>query len=230
MTPVDPVFLLIPILRAAQPADGTPGKFRPIDDIFEESTLKLCTQERFSFLKSADLSRFTALDCVRDAVKRMCDYQDLTDELIVYRYSRVKLLQYLSSKVSHLSQSVVFDTYPSLQRQLAKDGLLDLEKKELQKAGRLRIACEIVSQYLTPDLSQELIALYELAALNEYVRTLAEETIVITSARSVGNAREATNDKKRKAVTQLSNGVSKLMKVNTSGMAKISSFFKKTLK
>ncbi|KAF8520441.1 ribonuclease H2, subunit B [Hysterangium stoloniferum] len=230
MTPVDPVFLLIPILRAAQPVDGTLGKFRPIDDIFEESTLKLCAQERFSFVKSADLSQFTALDCVHDALKRMCEYQDLTDELTVYRYSRVKLLQYLSSKVAHLAQPVVFETYPSLQRHLAKDGLLDQEREALRQAGRLRVACEIVSQYLPPDLHQELIASYEYAALDEYLRKLAEETSVLTSARSAGNAKEATDDKKRKAVAQLSKGVSKLMKVNTSGMAKISSFFKKTVK
>ena len=42
-------------------------------------------------------------------------------------------MQCISTKVSRLSQSSVFDAYPSLQRQLAKNGLLDKGKDELRQ-------------------------------------------------------------------------------------------------
>lgn len=42
-------------------------------------------------------------------------------------------MQTVSAKVAHLSQPSVFNAYPSLQRQLAKNGLLDGGKDELQQ-------------------------------------------------------------------------------------------------
>ncbi|KAF8517650.1 ribonuclease H2, subunit B [Gautieria morchelliformis] len=227
MTPVDPVFLLIPILQAAQPLDGSIGNFRPADDIFEEAASKL-TQG--SAIKGQDVLRLATLDCVRGALNRICDSKEVTEELTVYRYSHSKLLQSISAKVARLSQSNVFDVYPSLQRQLAKDGLLDEGKGELRQAGRTRVACEMVSQYLPPDMTSKLIASHDFAALEAHIQALTDETNLPNPTCPTPTLKVNENEKKRKAVSQSSKGVSKLMKVNTTGMSKISTFFKKQAK
>ncbi|KAF8581587.1 hypothetical protein K439DRAFT_1647835 [Ramaria rubella] len=231
MAPIDPAFLLLPILQVAQPLDGSIGNFRPPDDIFEEAAARLSQGSKSCTIKSKDVLQLAALDCVHAALKRICDYKEITEEISVYRLSPTKLLQMIAAKVARLSQSSVFDQYPSLRRQLARDGLslLNEEKDELRQACRTRIVCEFLSQYLPPDVSNDLLALYDFTALDTHVRSLVEDITTLAPRHPVLPPK-GDNDKKRKATSQLSKGVSKLMKVNTSGMHKISSFFKKPAK
>ena len=123
--------------------DGTIGNFRPAHDIFEDAASRLSQESKASAIRGQDIVQLTTLDCVRDALKRICDskgssvvlrlllgssqsfsHKDVTEELTVYRYSHSKLMENISAKVARLSQSNEFAAYPSLQRQLAKDGLL----------------------------------------------------------------------------------------------------------
>lgn len=128
-------------------------------------------------------------------------------------------------------------------------------------AGRTQVACEIVSQYLPPDLISNLIASYEwdlcntlsigcnvlfssFTDLDAHIKAVTEEFTVLPppTTRPAAVQKKDNDEKKRKAASQLSKGVSKLMKVNTpldrrsililhqvntTGMSKISSFFKK---
>ena len=98
MTPVDPAFLLIPILEATVPVsrmvptdaalnnpvrqlDGSAGTFRPLDDIFEDAADKLCRspptvpnpKDPSTQICAGDLTQFLELDCVRSAMKRVCE-------------------------------------------------------------------------------------------------------------------------------------------------------------
>ena len=88
MTPIDPIFLLIPILQAAQPvsllnlmstllilsqADGTTGQFRPADHIFEAAASRLSTETKTSAIKCEDIMQLGTLHCVHDALRRICD-------------------------------------------------------------------------------------------------------------------------------------------------------------
>jgi ribonuclease H2 subunit B len=132
-------------------ADGTTGNFRPVDHIFEEAASKLSNGSKTAAIRGDDVMQLATLDCVHDALRRACDskgdfcalfgcstpyftiLQDVTEELSVYRFSYLKLMQSISAKVAHLSQPSVFDAYPSLQRQLAKNGLLDEGKDELRQ-------------------------------------------------------------------------------------------------
>lgn len=56
----------------------------------------------------------------------------ISNEIVVYRFSRERLLHILSLKVSHLSQSTIFRSHEILQRHLAQHALLE-EKEELQQ-------------------------------------------------------------------------------------------------
>jgi hypothetical protein len=94
MTPVDPAFLLIPILQAAHPVnsscivfitlsncstqqDGTLGTFRPADDIFEDAARKLQPSLQSHETENPDLNndilRFASMKVVKESLKRICD-------------------------------------------------------------------------------------------------------------------------------------------------------------
>ena len=60
-------------------------------------------------------------------------FSEIAPDLIVYRYSHEKLIAYLKKKAARLSESGDFDKSRTLERQLAKDGLLDDGKEELLK-------------------------------------------------------------------------------------------------
>lgn len=69
MTPIDPAFVLIPLLLAVRPADGTAGMFRPIDEVFDG------VSEKLEGVTSEDLTSLINLDCVAGAMRRICDVQ-----------------------------------------------------------------------------------------------------------------------------------------------------------
>ena len=61
--------------------DGSAGTFRPLDDIFEDAVDKLCrsppavpnTKDLSTQICADDLTQFLELDCVRIAMKRVCE-------------------------------------------------------------------------------------------------------------------------------------------------------------
>ena len=69
MTPIDPAFILIPLLLAVRPADGTAGKFRPLDEVFDG------VSEKLESVTSEDIASLITLDCVAGAMRRICDVQ-----------------------------------------------------------------------------------------------------------------------------------------------------------
>lgn len=112
------------------------------------------------------------------------------------------------------------------------------------------MACNLVSQYVTRDVYSALIAKYEYVCLKRsscssiylyhcsftpldaHIKALKDQEIANTLAgaqKKKPRAADGVEDggKKRKAKSKASQGVEKLKKANVSGMAKISSFFKK---
>lgn len=95
MSPIDPTFLLFPILQATdpvrlfpchgcltyifgQPEDGYEHHFRPADDIFEDAALKI--EERCGRhddtsydVNAQDILQLASLPCIKDALRRVCD-------------------------------------------------------------------------------------------------------------------------------------------------------------
>lgn len=58
-------------------------------------------------------------------------YAEITPEIVVYRYSPVRVLEYLRVKVVRLSAQEVFEGSRTLIRGLAKDGLMEDGKEDL---------------------------------------------------------------------------------------------------
>lgn len=264
MTPMDPMFLLMYLLRVPQARDGSVGNFRPMQDIIEEVSANIAdtsekdAQQDPSLKVSADdIISFLSLDFVQSSIKRVCDVKVITDEITVYRYSHDIVLENLKGKVRRLSNPRVAEMSRTLIRSLAKDGLMDDGKEELLESGRIKLACELLSQYLPRDILQDLIASYDLSKLDAHVKTVRDEELAllavapdtrkrarVTKSVAAGDknpkrkkdakATESADvdaggdgDKKKKKDAKSSHGVEKLKKASVAGMSKLSTFFTK---
>ena len=69
MTPIDPSFLLIPLLLAVRPTDNSAGMFRPLDEVFDG------VPEKLESVTPEDVATLINLDCVAGAMRRICDVQ-----------------------------------------------------------------------------------------------------------------------------------------------------------
>jgi hypothetical protein len=125
MTPVDPVFLLIPIVRAVYKVrvpfhwlllvlllkqDRTLGNFRPMDDILDDAVTVLTSQDGKIItpdiqLSRQDLVKFTSMKCVASAMKNLCEVKGGTPSLL--RYIPLMLCNRNHARDQRLS---VFDT------------------------------------------------------------------------------------------------------------------------
>ena len=93
VTPVDPVFLLIPVVRivykvrdlsfllcllSTSKQEGAPANFRPIDHIFDDAVTALTSENGKNappdqVLSRRDLVKFTSMKCVVSAMKHLCE-------------------------------------------------------------------------------------------------------------------------------------------------------------
>ncbi|TEB38289.1 hypothetical protein FA13DRAFT_736201 [Coprinellus micaceus] len=229
MTGLDPAFLLIPLLEAAKST-----VFRTPDDIFDQMSQSLKAPDDDSVANDSSqaksVARLADLKCTHTGLRRVCETKDIGGDTIVYRYSKEKAVQYLRRKVDRLSTAQEVEKSRTIIRILARDGLMDDGKESLLEQGRIKTTCELVSQYLSPSMKSELLASYDLSALDKHLKSrLAEETLLKTTTntgKGKGGAKGEA-DKKRKAPAKRSHGVDQLKKANTTGMAKLSSFFTK---
>jgi ribonuclease H2 subunit B len=110
----------------------------------------------------------------------------------------------------------------------------------------MKLACDVLSQYLPADIYEALLASHECASLllplrllcsfsfgvlNKYVRSIRDQDLpskpITKASSSMANGKGAEGSKKRKAETQSSRGAQKLLKTDTSKMQKLTSFFGK---
>ncbi|KAH0827552.1 hypothetical protein J3R83DRAFT_4273 [Lanmaoa asiatica] len=170
MTPVDPLFLLIPLLRAIKQPDA--ANFRPADDIFEDAARHIAevsmvdaTQDTSVSVGVEDIMKFAALECTKKAMKRLCDVKgkpdEITTDITVFRYSSEKLIQELRKKAVTLSTTRITELSRCLVRSLAKDALMEDKNEDLLELGRTKLACELLGQYLPHDIQRELLTSYE---------------------------------------------------------------------
>ncbi|KAI0374034.1 hypothetical protein BV20DRAFT_1033454 [Pilatotrama ljubarskyi] len=235
MTPVDPAFILIRLLQASLSVDGAVGNFRPADDIIEEAADKATTSpaaEGAGSVCASDILHLSSLRCIHSAMRRVCEYKDITPEITVFRYSPERVHNYLRAKVSRLTVENICELSRTLVRNLAKDGLLEDGREALLSSARVRVACDLVSQYLPRDAYERLLSSYDFTSLDAHMKALKEESMALAAvnmnaveAKESKSQKETTTEKKRKA--KGSHGVEQLKKVNTRGMAKLSSFFQK---
>ncbi|KZV85867.1 hypothetical protein EXIGLDRAFT_741256 [Exidia glandulosa HHB12029] len=234
-TPIDPAFLLAPLLQLSEPSEGQPGQYLPAEDLFDFVSVRLTIAADTvtttpAEKANADVLHLLRFRCIGEALRRVCDYKELNEDMTVYRFSRQKLVNYARAKVDHLASPDVFSKFRVLVRGLAKEGLADdiESKKDITTQARLRAACDLVSQYLAPETNATLTAMFDFSALDAYLSTLQDDLFPTTKKTSAAASLPAQEKgTKRKAEKQGSRGVEKLKKANTAGMSKLSSFFQK---
>ncbi|KAI6046048.1 ribonuclease H2, subunit B [Pisolithus marmoratus] len=241
MTPIDPLFLLIPILGATT-SEGAQANFRPADDIFEEAATKLVeashpsgSQDPSLVVTPDDIMTFGALDCTMHAMKRICDAKEITADITVFRYSQERLIEQLRKKVTALATPRITEMSRCLIRGLAKNALMEDKHEDLLTLGRTQLACDLLAQYLPPDIRKGLMASYDFAPLESHVRTLSRHhlnpsppgSVVAKKDRKRTSTFSEGNSGNRKKEPKASHGVEKLKRANVDGMAKLSSFFVK---
>ncbi|KAJ7747352.1 ribonuclease H2, subunit B [Mycena metata] len=233
MTPIDPAFLLIPILQSVYPENTTNAVFRPADEIFddaaanlEESSTAAGDKDASLIVSKEDVLRFTSMECCKDALKRVCDVKEIMEDITVYRFSEPKVVEYLRVKVQRLSTPETVEVSRTMIRNLAKDGLMEDGKENLLEVGRVRAACDLVAQYILPGIRSLLTASYDFTALDAHFKSIEDASAALAVDKPVkAKSAPAVVDKKRKPGT--SQGVEKLKKAKTAGMAKLSTFFAK---
>jgi len=141
-----------------------------------------------------------------------------------------KALSFLRAKAAHLAAPERFEQFDHLVRALNRDGLWSDSASDpnvpLTSAARTKASIEHIAQYLPTGTASALYASYddELAPLAKYLADRAAATAA--AAQPVVNQGKDAKGAKRKAPVQASRGVEALKKVNTSKMAKLTSFFK----
>jgi len=152
---------------------------------------------------------------------------------VVYRYSQPKLIEYIRIKIARLATTEVIENSRTLIRSMAKDGLMEDGKEDLLESGRVKAGCDLISQYIPASVYTVLLASYDFTKLDTYLQELRDEAAVLavantstTKAKSKENDKGGDNNKRKKP--KASQGVDKLKKANINGMAKMSSFFKKS--
>jgi len=227
ITPIDPTFLLFPILQGT----SSQTNFRTADDLFEEAVRILNTSENAekSLLDTKDIFAFASMSCTHTALRHVCEVKEVTQGIVVYRYSPSKVIDYLRQKVIRLETSGVLDVSRTILRTLAKDGLLEDGNEELLKLGHTRAACDLLAQYLPAHIRNMLLASYDFTKLNIHLKGLGGDIPAPLVSTKANDSAPVAVEKKRKG-TKSSQGVEKLKKVDTTGMSKLSSFFNKAEK
>lgn len=240
MTPIDPLFLLIPILGATIVEGGGQVNFRPADDIFEEAATKFAeathpsgSQDPSFIVTPDDIVTFGALDCTMHAMRRICETKEITTDITVFRYSQERLVEQLTKKVAALATPRITEMSRCLIRGLAKNELMEDKHEDLLALGRTQLACDLVSQYLPADIRTALIASFDFTPLESHVRALQRHHLNPSPSGGVAGKKDRKRTStvsegtsvKRKKEPKASQGVEKLKKASVDGMAKLSTFF-----
>ncbi|KAF8739722.1 Ydr279p protein family (RNase H2 complex component), partial [Rhizoctonia solani] len=283
MTPIDPVFILIPFLQTLDPK----APFKPTDDFLEEALLKYSVPD----VNKQDIALFMTLGCARRALKQLCETKGVLElflpnhtythshlrtysptvippDITVHKPSPERIRAFIKRRVervisaqqppapepesapppeqpptaSNSSTSTTAQSFPAIQRQHLRLGLsveelgpLDCPKAEaIRAATRIKIASEIVGNWVEEGLMADVLATYDISAYTDHAAVRVEqaraELAAATSraeAAEAGKGGKSKAGEKRKAGAQASRGVDKLKKANTKGMATLNTFFGK---
>ncbi|WWC91594.1 uncharacterized protein L201_006540 [Kwoniella dendrophila CBS 6074] len=250
--PIDPLFLVIPIIIALSKTNNVQS-FQPLSDLISTAcslnTLSLpepflppskpgqsSTKAELGY--NADLNGLLKMKIVKRVFKACCEKKVIPTissspssskfaEQKYYRPSIQIIINHLKRKAEHLSQPEQFEKFDHLVRGLGRDGLLGEEYEDLRKLARIQASYEHLSQWLPPQISTQLIQSHDLTSLSIHLKNRTDAAIAasqpITNKSNKGDG--TAKGTKRKAPPS-SKGVEALKKVNTNSMAKLTNFFK----
>ncbi|KGB76950.1 hypothetical protein CNBG_2788 [Cryptococcus deuterogattii R265] len=249
--PIDPLFIVIPLIRALIP-NGPPPPFQPLHDLLSAASTSTSFALPLPFTSAPkgkspdewdvvneDIERLLTLNNVRKVFKACCERKVISvappspnpssspqpPTQSYYRPSHDLIVQHLKCKAQFFATPEEFEKFDHLVRGLGKDGLLEKDiNEELLNSARLRAACDHLAQWLPAPVLSNLVKSYDFAALEEHLASRSAAAFAASQITTSSNKKEAKGTKRK--APPASRGVESLKKVNTSNMAKLTSFFK----
>ncbi|CAE6438310.1 unnamed protein product [Rhizoctonia solani] len=247
------------------PLQDSKTPFKPTDDLLEEvissySPSDIHKENVTSFMALGCVRKALRQLCeTKDVPPDLTVHRPSTERIITFikrRIDRVVLAQQppepstvepTSDPTPEPTPESTVETsqsFPTIQRQhlrlglsVAELGPLDCPKAQsIRAATRIKIASEIVGNWVEESLMEEVLATYDISAYTAHAAVRAEQAraeLAAATARAEaaeagkGSKAKAKAGDKRKAGAQASRGVDKLKKANTRGMSSLTSFFGK---
>ncbi|EIW72256.1 hypothetical protein M231_04940 [Tremella mesenterica] len=247
--PIDPLFLVIPLITSLIPNGDSNTPFQPLEDLFSQliSSSSFAIPPPFSKEPqngdkneegryNPDIGRLLEIRIISDVFKLCCDQKDISSETEItetyYRPSLSLILNLIQQKVDHFQRNE-FHKFDHLIRSLLRDGILvhtdqgdyglatGVEEMVWEQA-RQKAAVEHMNEWLSSVVQTALMDTYDFSALKNHLANRAAADII--------SSQPVVNDKPKAGVKRkappASRGVEMLKKVNTSNMSKLTSFFK----
>ncbi|XP_072035246.1 ribonuclease H2 subunit B-like [Amphiura filiformis] len=227
VTPVDPLFLVLPYLRKS---DKQMNKFMTLDQIVIDDNYPQCHR----LVNCSGLSN----------LEHCCDVKG-DDDLKVYRYNNKKTLSWLQTKVERTATTLEENSIHCAAGSQSATFVRSSKGKETSRDDYVRYAAGLISDYLHPDLSKELIQFMGIKeAEKKKESTQNDEKSSEPPAKKAKVAKGSSGSEpeedyskyfadkkdKPKAASKLTSGQKALSKVDKTGMRSIASFFSKGAK
>ncbi|KAF2398258.1 TTL-domain-containing protein [Trichodelitschia bisporula] len=251
-TPLDFLFLLIPLLTAAE---APAGKFAPLDQFLDHAPASLAAYVRDPY----------ALDKLAARAEAVCDVQDVPGLEKLFRLNEVKVAAEVLGKARRAARGLpasmeeglvrgpLFDPCSNLrgeaegkENEAVEGGEVKPSKivapEEVVDLMRVRVALDFITRsYIPPAYRTKLDAavktLVDWTPLDTHLAELAAKKAVFNQGagftesllqrkRPLDEDAEEGPAKKKKEVKTESRAIAQLKKVNTKGMKPMSSFFK----
>ncbi|PWN45812.1 hypothetical protein IE81DRAFT_319647 [Ceraceosorus guamensis] len=174
-TPIDPLFVLLPIYSALDHANAdSPAAYLTLEDLLERASSKLYAeharglnaQQAANSTKNESLEKYeeegewedvqslASSKAVKERLEESCEVMNVTSTLQTYRPSASRVLSLLRSKLSKLENQDTFEEASStLGRQLVKAVEADATGEE-RAAARRNIALDTICAYLDEEWKQ----------------------------------------------------------------------------
>ncbi|KAL0084462.1 ribonuclease H2, subunit B [Phycomyces blakesleeanus] len=161
LTPMDPLFIALPLLEQARENTSNSGNFRKLDDIFSsENILNDIDEDIKMTVKNTGLHQLSDISGLKEGIKHLCDTQDVGEgAFFVYRFNDQKALDWLRKKVDVLVDN--FSTIPVL-LDAVEDELESVNDKTDKTSVFQRESINILARYLKQAWRQKLLDSYNL--------------------------------------------------------------------
>ncbi|WVW86043.1 hypothetical protein I302_108081 [Kwoniella bestiolae CBS 10118] len=247
--PIDPLFLVIPIITAL--SSTTNGQsFQPLSDLIStaSSLPTFSLPEPFTQPTkpgqpsgsgyNRDIEIMLKLKVVKRVFKACCEKKVIptiptssssstsSTKQVYYRPSTQIAINHLKKKIEHFSRPEQFEKFDHLVRGLGRDGLLGDEHEELRRLARTQAAIEHLSQWLSREISAQLTESYDFTPLSTHLKNRTAASIAASQVPSSASGKENAQKGTKRKAPATSKGVEALKKVNTNNMAKLTNFFK----
>ncbi|NXK87135.1 RNH2B Ribonuclease, partial [Formicarius rufipectus] len=212
VTPMDPLFLILYYLIKADKEQQ--GKFQPLDQVVLDSEYPSCPL----LLKCANVKQY---------IQHVTEEKEIGSQKF-HKYSQEKTLKWLKKKVNQTVKALKSNDISVGERVLASTFIGSKQITDT-KEDYIRYAHGLISEYITEDLSKELLKYLGLPELriptSEPPLKKRKLSDVPVEPEEDYTKLNSDNLKTKKANTKMSAAQKALAKVDKSGMKSISTFF-----